>query len=229
MLNKIITTLKWPIALLMAWSFPASLMLFWKFISSQQYSIYNIPPILIGLFSYLVLWFFIFKRQELGSYLSTLEHECTHALFALLTGYSVKGMHITAHDGGHVVYNGGSGNWLITIAPYFFPTITAVLLVIRLFIEQNYWLEIGIGVSIGFHLGSTYFETHGAQTDLQEAGKFFSFCFLPTANILTYTFIGMYLQSGWRGIISGFVFLYYSGISYSLLAYQFFHTLLNAS
>ncbi len=224
MINSIINILKWPVAFLFAWSLPASLLLLWNFITTQQYSIHNIPPILIGLAGYFILWLFIFKRPMVGSYLTTLEHECTHALFAILTGHSLNGMHVTAKKGGQVQFNGGEGNWLITIAPYFFPTISVLLLAIRLFIEQNYWFEVAIGSSIAFHITSSYLETHGAQTDLQRVGKFFSLCFLPTANILTYTIIGKYLQSGWQGIQSAFIFLSVELSAYSVQSYHYIYS-----
>lgn len=223
MINSILNFVKWPIALLMVWSLPASLLLSWNFITAQQYSFHKIPPILIGFSVYAVLWFVIFRRKWAGSYLSTLEHEITHALFAIITGHSVKGMQITAHSGGRIEYKGGSGNWLIIIAPYFFPTVTILLLFIRPFIPQNYWLEIGIGVSIAFHIGSTFFETHGGQSDQQTVGKLFAIFFLPTANILTIIFIAAYLQSGWSGITTSFVFLFHSVSSYSIDSYHYIY------
>lgn len=221
MLNRTINILKWPTALLMAWSLPAAVMLLWHFIVTQQYTFQNFPPIIIGLVGYMILWYLIFRRQAVGSYLSTLEHECTHALFAVMTGHSVKGIQVTAFNGGQVAYKGGEGNWLIVIAPYFFPTVTFILLTIRLFIEQNYWFEMGVGVSIGFHIGSSLYETHGGQTDLQKVGKFFSFCFLPTANLLTYIFIASYLSSGWQGIGDSILFLFHTVVRYTVQAYQF--------
>ncbi|MFZ4619634.1 MAG: M50 family metallopeptidase [Bacteroidota bacterium] len=209
----------------MAWSFPAALMLLWNFIITQQYTFQNFPPIVIGFLGYMLLWFLIFRRQAVGSYISTLEHECTHALFAILTGHSVKALRVTAHSGGQVVYQGGEGNWLIVIAPYFFPTVTFIMLLIRLFIQPNYWFEIGVGVSIAFHIGSTFYETHSGQTDLQKVGRFFSFCFLPTVNILTYTFIAVYLRSGWQGIGHSLLFLYSSVSVYSIQAYTYGYAL----
>jgi hypothetical protein len=203
----------------MLWSFPAALLMLWEFIIAQHYSFSNVPPIIIGLAGYLVLWFLILRRKEVGSYFSTLEHEVTHGLFALLTGHSVRRIRVTAHEGGEIVYD-GKGNWLITIAPYFFPTVTILLLSVRLFMQQNYWLEVGIGASIAFHIGSSYVETHGAQSDLKQVGKFFAFCFLPTANVLTYAFIALYLTSGWKGILAGIKGLYHHLLVYSIPSYQ---------
>ena len=225
MINTIIKLLKWPIAVIMAWSFPASLFLLWNFIITQHYSFQKLPPIAIGFAGYFLLWIFIFRHPKIGSYVSTLEHECTHALFAVLTGHSVKGIRVTAYDGGQLRFKGGEGNWLITVAPYFFPTITVILLSVRLFIDQHSWLEIGIGVSIAFHIASTYLEIHGAQTDLQRVGKFFAFCFLPTANILTYTFIGAYLHSGWKGITSAAIIFWSNVSTYSIYSYHYIHSL----
>lgn len=219
-MNRILSIMKWPLAVSMLWSFPASLLLLWNFVVSQQYSLSHFPPIVMGFAGYLLLWFFIFKRKEVGSYFSTLEHEVTHAIFAILSGHSVQHIRITAHEGGEIRYK-GKGNWLITIAPYFFPTITVILLSLRLCIEQNYWLELGIGVSIAFHITSSYVETHGSQSDLKQVGRFFALCFLPTANVLTYTLIVAYLQSGFSGVGVSVKSLYHFLLSYSVPAYYF--------
>jgi branched-subunit amino acid transport protein AzlD len=217
-MDKFLRFFKWPLALVMLWSLPAAVMMLWDFVVTQRYTFSNVPPILIGFTAYMALWFLIFKRKEVGSYFSTLEHELTHAIFAILTGHAIQRIRVTAHEGGEIVYK-GKGNWLITIAPYFFPTVTVLLLSIRLFIEQNYWLEMGIGASIAFHITSSYVETHGAQSDLKQAGKFFAFCFLPTANVLTYAFIAVYLQSGWQGLVTGSKSFSHHLSAYSIPAY----------
>lgn len=219
-MNKIINFLKWPVGLLMCWSLPGAVMLLWHFIATQEYTFQNFPPIIIGFLGYMVLWTLLFRRQAFGSYLSTLEHECTHGLFAILTGHTIRAMTVTSKNGGQIAYSGGEGNWLIVIAPYFFPTVTVILLLIRMFIQPNYWFEIGVGVSIGFHIGSSFYETHTGQTDLQKVGMFFSFCFLPAANLLTYTFIASYLRSGWQGVWTAIVFLNESVSSYSITSYH---------
>jgi hypothetical protein len=224
-MNRFINFIKWPVAFLMLWSLPGTVMLLGHFIVTQEYTFQNFPPIVIGFLSYMLLWSLLFRRQAFGSYLSTLEHECTHGLFAILTGHTVRAMKVTSRNGGQIAYSGGEGNWLIVIAPYFFPTVTFILLIIRLFIQPNYWFEIGVGVSIGFHLGSTFYETHSGQTDLQKVGKFFSFCFLPAANFLTYTYIATYLRSGWQGMWDATVYLFMSVSAYSVSAYQYIYSL----
>ena len=54
---------------------------------------------------------------------STLEHELTHAIFAILSLNRVTGLNATGREGGVTHYQ-GYGNWVITLAPYFVPTVT---------------------------------------------------------------------------------------------------------
>ena len=220
MINKFINILKWPIAIFMLWSIPASVFLLIHFISLQINTANIFSPLLIGFFGYLILWRIIFKRHAIGSYFSTLEHECTHGIFAILTGNSVKGMKVTAHEGGHLSYE-GEGNWLITVAPYFFPTITVLLMLVRIFIDYNYWFEVIIGASIAFHLTSTYLETHGAQTDLQNVGKKFALLFLPSANIIIYILIIIYVQSGFESLVSAVEYFSNEFIDFSKLVVNY--------
>jgi hypothetical protein len=63
-----------------------------------------------------------------------MEHELTHAFFAWITLVPVVELRTSdvtmqSDDGGvrHVVHEWG--NWLISISPYFFPTVSASLLV----------------------------------------------------------------------------------------------------
>ena len=59
------------------------------------------------------------RRSGSKSWLYTLEHELTHALFAVLTLNRVTSL--SAQQGsGHLAYE-GPGNWLVSLAPYFFP------------------------------------------------------------------------------------------------------------
>lgn len=227
-MDRFFSIIKLPVALLSLWIFPALLLVLWDFAVAQRYSVTNVPPLVLGFIVYYMLWLLLFRRRELGSYVTTLEHEVTHAVFALATGHKVTRMHVTAKQGGHVVYE-GKGNWLISLAPYFFPTVTVLLLTVRMFMERNPWLEGGIGASLAFHVTSTYVETHGAQTDFKHAGRLFSFCFLPSANVLTYTFIALYLNGGWHGILSGLRALYRHTGEYSVLVYHFIENFLRSS
>jgi hypothetical protein len=89
-------------------------------------------------------------------------------------------------EGGHVKLSGG--NFLITLAPYFFPTISYFLLPVAFFIPNRsmpVYLMI-LGASVAFHLVSTWRDLHWEQSDLHNAGIVFSLIFLPVANLVFY-------------------------------------------
>ncbi len=147
----------------------------------------ELPPqsltFIVGFASFLVFWQ-IFKRKL--QVVCTFEHEITHLLFGLLFLKVPKGFKVTMHDGGHVKLSGS--NFLIYLAPYFFPTISYFLLLFLYFIPSEYYpIFYGIlGASLAFHLVSTWSELHLKQTDLQKSGMIFSSIFLPVANLVFY-------------------------------------------
>ena len=105
--------------------------------------------------------------------------------------------------GGHVSYQ-GTGNWLITIAPYFFPTICLFLLTASVFVPAAFRSPVSalMGAAIGYHITSTYRETHSGQSDLQKAGWPFWLLFLPTANIISYSVLLSFCYGGTRHVVS---------------------------
>lgn len=137
----------------------------------------------VGFMAFLIFWR-IFKRHL--QVVCTFEHEITHLIFGLLFFKLPKGFKVTLHEGGHVKLAGS--NFLIYLAPYFFPTVSYFLLLFLFFIPSDY-LNIFygfLGASLAFHLVSTWTELHLKQTDLQKAGIIFSFVFLPVANLIFY-------------------------------------------
>ena len=78
-----------------------------------------------------------------------------------------------------------AANWLITLAPYFFPTAALLLLLLAYLmpIAVLPWPGFFLGVALGFHIVSTYHETHRDASDLQLVGSKFCWMFLPTANL----------------------------------------------
>ena len=170
MLNRhiamMLAVLKWPSALASALYAPAAILLlineFQKFGSQSFYFL----PFFLGSVSYLAFWYLWIRRLPV-SFLSTLEHEITHCIFAVLTLNRVTGLWSTWREGGRMTYT-GPGNWLLTISPYFFPTVTVTLLIVMHFMESAggttmYFL---VGSSAAYHATSTWTETHHAQTDL---------------------------------------------------------------
>lgn len=148
----------------------------------------------------------------------TFEHELTHILFALLTFHPVSGMSINDYGGGNMTFR-GKGNWLIALAPYFFPLASAAMM----FLTVAYgrvtgllpdWLLIGLGLAFGYDVCAFAEQIHPRQTDFKVAGYWFSLCFLPSAILLSF------------GTIAAFAERTESGVRffYNLLLYYVRHT-----
>ena len=157
----------------------------------------NKVTILVGFFGYFLLWVLFFSKRSAGSFFSTFEHELTHALFAWITFKKVTGLQATWNSGG-VCYIEGGENWLIYIAPYFFPTLMLIPMILSVVVDRQYFdsIEVMLGAVMAYHMTSTYVETHRGQTDLQETGFLFAALFLPTANVMIYGWALIYFLDG---------------------------------
>lgn len=196
LIDHILETIKWPVAVFCLIILPFSVVaLSDSKIIGEVFS--NNGAIVAGFSIYLVAWFFYFSRPSAGSFFSTFEHELTHAIFAWATFKKVTGLTATWREGGVCYFEGGK-NWLIFIAPYFFPTLMLVPIVLSFVVKREYFeaVEIMLGAVMAYHMTSTYLETHSSQTDLKETSFLFAFLFLPTANIMVYTTALIYFVRG---------------------------------
>jgi len=114
-------------------------------------------------------------------------HELTHALWTLLSGGSVHSLRVSA-SGGSVRLS--KSNMLITLAPYFFPFYTILLILAQLLLglfvpEIPYplvWLFF-IGLTWGFHVTFTVQSLMTTQPDIQEYGRLFSYAVIYLFNL----------------------------------------------
>ena len=185
LVDKIFWLIKWPVALGSILLLPGAAKSFW----ALAIDCFN-SPLLMGAFIggvllYVIVWFVIIKRTR-ASFLLVFEHELTHCIFAWLTFHRVTDFKVTWSRGGHITYQPGPGNWLITISPYFFPTAPLILLLCFWFFSDagSMMLNFLLGISFAYTVTSTHTETGGYQTDLQKVGFPFAVMFLPTANII---------------------------------------------
>lgn len=135
-----------------------------------------------------ITWVLIFLLLPRPSRTYVLGHELTHALWAILMGGRVKAMKI-GKDGGHVELT--RTNFIITLAPYFFPFYTFIILttyyVIGLWIDLTpfrAWGLAAVGLTWSFHLTFTIHMLTQQQPDVQEHGRIFSYLVIYTMNIL---------------------------------------------
>ena len=114
-------------------------------------------------------------------------HELTHALFAVLFGGSVKAFH-ASEKGGQVHLT--KSNFIITLAPYFFPLYTFLALAAFWICRSAGWrgLEPGFvllaGATFAFHVVLTFVFLRTDQNDIREHGAFFSYPLILLFNIV---------------------------------------------
>lgn len=218
LIDAVLTVAKWPIACVAVLVLPfvvieANIPFLWTTLLGEgKPFLYGFVPVLV--LSFLaVSWF----RE---SFFSTFEHELTHAVFAWLCFHKVTRFEATdgvnrgsdLQEQGYlgVVHLSGS-NWLITIAPYFSPTLLLPLYLVALLNPPAVFLVL-VGVICAFHITSTYRETGLHQTDLKVVGYLFSFMFLPAANLIIYVASIYYFvydyEVAWQYINNTFVASY---------------------
>ncbi|MBO4708221.1 MAG: hypothetical protein J5727_00425 [Kiritimatiellae bacterium] len=116
-----------------------------------------------------------------------LGHELTHAIWGLLFGAVPSKLRVSA-SGGSV--NLTKSNMLITLAPYFFPFYTFVVVVAALvtsaFVRPLPWLPLWmfmVGFTWAFHVLFTLETLAQRQPDVKLYGRVFSWTFIFLANV----------------------------------------------
>jgi hypothetical protein len=142
-----------------------------------------------GGITYLVVHF-IFKKPILTYVFG---HELTHAFFAMLFGGAVKSFH-ASDRGGRVTVT--KSNFIITLAPYFFPLYTFFTLVLyviaRAAAAGNAAINTLIffsGASFTFHLMLTMIFLQTDQNDIREEGAVFSYPLIFLFNVIFTAFL----------------------------------------
>lgn len=123
-------------------------------------------------------WTAVYALLPEPLWIYVLGHEMTHALWAWLFGGRVKKIRVSSR-GGHVVLT--KTNFLITLAPYFFP-FYAVLAAAIFGAGDSLWgwqacrpvFLILMGAAYGFHVTMTWSILRTRQPDLVSEGWFFS-------------------------------------------------------
>ena len=115
-------------------------------------------------------------------------HELTHALWGLLFGAVPSDLRVSA-SGGSVRIS--KSNVLITLAPYFFPFYTFVVIVVALitaaFLRPLPYLPLWmflIGFTWAFHVLFTLETLAQRQPDVKTYGRIFSWTFIFLANLV---------------------------------------------
>jgi hypothetical protein len=134
------------------------------------------------------LWVLLYLLAPRPVRTYVLAHELTHALWALASGERVWGFKLSK-DGGRVVVSGN--NLLITLAPYFFPLYTVLVIALYFLLSlfwdvQNYelfWMAL-VGFTWAFHVTFTIGTLLSHQSDVREYGRLLSYTAIYLLNLI---------------------------------------------
>lgn len=137
------------------------------------------PPAGWALCGGFVAWMLVFLALPRPVRTYVVAHELTHALWAWAMGTRVLGIRVRRQSGSVTL---SDSNFLITLAPYFFPLYTVLLIVayyaLSLFyaVERYYlvWLAL-VGFTWAFHVTFTLTTLLQKQSDVRECGHLFSY------------------------------------------------------
>ena len=196
-IDRLINLFKWPVALL-------SISNLWFLVMKDIDLVLQTlngshQNFWIGLVVYLFTWRVFLGSKLFGSWFPTFIHECIHVLFALLTFHRVTDFSVSWNKGGHVQYVGGVGNWLIVIAPYFFPLATLMALALESIFPLANNRSMVLGACFGFEMIYVWRQIHPTQPDFEKVGFPFVWLFLPSAILFGYGLLLSYLLLGTSG------------------------------
>lgn len=157
-----------------------------------------------GAMSWLVVYSFLPKPMLIYVF----GHELTHALWTWLFGGRVKKFRASS-NGGHVMVT--KNNFLISLAPYFFPVYAVLVIVLFLighllwnWMPYLVWFHLSLGAAYSFHLTLTWHILKTEQSDITQHGYLFSAVIILLGNIVVLMLGVPLLGSPGVGILTAF-------------------------
>ncbi len=152
-------------------------------------------------------------------------HEMTHLAVGLIFLRRPRAI-VASEEGGRTEIYGG--NFVITLAPYFFPLIPAVLIAVSPLLQSFclQYLYAALGFFTGVHLITAARQFRFYQPDVREAGAVFSMLFCLFGNLLVIVcllgFTAGGLEGTWQNIKLVYIktrmlFISLFGFTYSLV------------
>ena len=166
-------------------------------------------------------WGVVFFLLPRPMWIYVFGHELTHVLWTWVFGGQVKRMKVTSH-GGHVIIN--RNNFLITLAPYFFPLYAAIVIGVfalghlvwdwRRFLV---YFDLLLGAAYAFHVTLTFHTLQTRQSDITSQGWLFSTVIIFLGNVAV-LLLGVPLLTGKAGVFEALGWLFqYTGLAFQAL------------
>jgi hypothetical protein len=154
-------------------------------LGSAEYAL--LPPSGWALCGGFALWVVVFVTLPRPARTYIVAHEVTHALWAWAMGAKVHDIRINKQSGSVTL---SKSNFLIALAPYFFPLYTILLILtyyaLSLFyaVERYHlaWLTL-VGFTWAFHVTFTITTLLQKQSDIREHGYVFSYAVIFLLNV----------------------------------------------
>ena len=154
----------------------------------QPDSDWVISPSGLALVGGYVAWLLVYFTLPRPVRTYVLAHELTHALWGTMMGARVSRMRVSGERGSVTL---SKINFLITLAPYFFPLYTIIVIagyyILSIFFAVDgyhlYWLAL-VGFTWGFHFTFTVSTLLQRQSDIREYGRLFSYGIIYQFNVL---------------------------------------------
>jgi hypothetical protein len=142
-------------------------------------------PMLAGV----ACWIVVFLLLPKPMWVYVFGHELTHAVWTWIFGGRVKKFKAGA-ESGHVVTT--KSNFLIVLAPYFFPFYAALLVVVFVVLSlvgawrpaYGPWFHLLLGAAYAFHVTLTWHILQTRQSDITSQGYVFSAAVIFLGNAL---------------------------------------------
>jgi hypothetical protein len=161
----------------------------------------------VGLLSGAACWLVIFALLPKPMWLYVVGHEFTHVLWTWLFGGKVKKFKVSS-KGGHVIVT--KNNFLISLAPYFFPVYATIVVFIFLIghLIWNWtpylvWFHLLLGAAYAFHITLTWHILKTEQSDITQHGYLFSAVVIFLGN-MTILLLGVPLLTSKVGVMTSF-------------------------
>jgi hypothetical protein len=176
-LKIVVSLLLWPTAASMAWALGLT-------VRGLPWNDHRLWCFSGGMAAYMVVQAFFWRPL----FVYVMGHELTHALASVLQGGKADDLHVST-KGGMVKVN--VSNFLVNLAPYFFPIYTFLLLLVYWIADPKYqiYLVFLLGVSLAFHLALTAYSLRQHQSDITEVGWLFAIPFIAAVNLAIFAFV----------------------------------------